>query len=55
MNLNAKKNLWQFFAKYTWALGEKVPRGLDERLELLIQFEQLGHAIKYLRKRQIWP
>ena len=52
LNLNAKKNLQQFFAKYTWARGEKVPRDEDERLELLRQSQKLDHAIKYLKKRK---
>ena len=50
-NCNALKSNEQFYAKYTWGLGEGLPNTPDQRVDMFSQKKKLLHAVKALKRR----
>ena len=51
-NCNALKSTEQFYAKYTWGLGEGLPNTPDQRVDMFSQKKKLLHAVKALKRRR---
>ena len=51
-NCNALKSNEQFYAKYTWGLGEGLPNTPDQRVDMFSQKKKLLHAVKALKRRR---